>query len=60
MKKLNLDALELNEQDNVVTALAKGGLKGTIQGTLSLAAVWGSIFIVGKLMDKGSSEKKEA
>lgn len=60
-KNINLKALELNENDNIMTAMAKGGLEGTINGAINFGALCGVLLVVGKLYGKvKSNEEKEA
>lgn len=49
MKKV-FNVFKIKEQDNVPTAMAKGGANGIIQGVTILGAVFGTLAIVGKMM----------
>ena len=54
MKKL----FEITEKDNLATAFAKGGLKGTLNGTLLLGGLWTVVLITGKMYKKQQGNKE--
>ena len=55
---IKLKTLEVNEHDNIMTAMAKGGLEGTINASINFGALWGVLLIAGKLYGKVKSNKE--
>lgn len=53
---LKIKALDINENDNELTAMAKGGVKGWLVGTLYLGALVVTTAAIGNYMKrKGAS-----
>ena len=47
-----IKGLELNDKDNALTAAAKGGFSALIPGSLALGALWGTVMVIGKLINR--------
>lgn len=55
--------LEINENDNGLTAFAKGGFKGLIGSVIGLGSLMGALMIIGSMesmSNKVTSEEDEA
>lgn len=48
--------LELNEKDNALTSLAKGGFKGIITYSTIAVPLMGALLLVGKTLGKSKEE----
>lgn len=51
MKKV-FKGLEINEKDNAMTAIAKGGTEGALDGLIVTLAIAGVFYMIGKTQQK--------
>lgn len=49
MNKL-MNVLELNENDNLITATAKGMAEGAIKGAATWLTLAGTVYVIGKIV----------
>lgn len=55
--KLTNQLFEVTEKDNVLTAIGKGLLKGTVDSAVVLGAIGTGCVLIGKTIKKGNSEE---
>lgn len=51
MKKV-FKGLEINEKDNAMTSIAKGGTEGALDGLIVTLAIAGVFYMIGKAQQK--------
>lgn len=59
MMKNPLNVLEVKEDDNLLTAAGKGGMKGTVVAGLISVAVYGAMIFIGTKTNKSDNSVLE-